>query len=66
MATPTAKRRIKKAVAVFPGRDGWCYTSGEDAYVELAVRLVDLGLTVDQAVELLQLAYDTAAAEFGK
>lgn len=47
------------------GDDGWYHSSNGDTYEQLAVRLVALGLSEDDAVDVLSSAFHAAADEFG-
>lgn len=57
--------KIKAACAEIPGEEGWCKFDGQRTFVKAAVKMVDRGFAVDDALELLSDLYWAAASEFG-
>ncbi|GAA3750200.1 hypothetical protein GCM10022379_18520 [Micromonospora maritima] len=56
---------LRRQIQQIPGGDGWWRTSGEDAYLDLAVRLREHGVPPDVALDVLRGAFHAAAAEYG-
>ena len=47
------------------GKDEWWRKAGRAAYQSLAKKLVEKGLTEDEAIAILRNAFWSAAGEFG-
>lgn len=55
----------QKQIQRIPGREGWYKSDGCASYLALAEQMVSRGLTEQEAVDILDSAYCTAAEEFG-
>ena len=52
-----------RRIELIPGADGWSHTS--KGFLKLAAKLVEWGLSEDEALEVLDDAYWCVANEFG-
>ncbi len=62
--TPGPRAGIADRVRGIP-HNGWWHVDGEETFIRIAVDLVDAGLTVDKAIDVLEHAYGVVANEFG-
>jgi hypothetical protein len=56
---------LEAAVAAIPGPTSWWHHHNGETYLQLAQRLVSLGLTREEALDTLTDAYHAAANEYG-
>lgn len=50
---------------IIPGGEGWHHAANGDTFVRLAARLRSLGVPDIETLDILTLAYQTVADEFG-
>lgn len=55
--------KIKTRCAEIPGEEGWCKFDGQRTFVKAAVKMVDRGFAVDDALELLSDLYQAVTSE---
>lgn len=57
---------VEERVDLIPDDGEWWDTSGREKFVEIAQELTSKhGLTLDEAISVLEKAYSAVAAEFG-
>jgi len=63
--TQGQEKKIRKHCEAIPGSSGWWNQDGVEKFTEVAIKMVQCGFSVDDAIELLNDLFDSAAAEFG-
>jgi hypothetical protein len=56
---------LGERIATIPGHDGWWKSSSEQGYLVAARRLIALGMSEDDAIDLLDDLYHAAAECYG-